>query len=201
MPLNTRSVAFSPMDLKRDLISYLNICAQGFIINAQIIASWDKRPYWRKRLNKHIESSRFVMGLAKPDIVDIILELALTHFKSSRTRSFTILFDNIPMSIITRRFNHPSPYKRFFYYLAIRIKKVKINKLLTYQLQVRGICPWGQVVHCRIPKHDNMIIDLIKQPYVLHSHVQASVLSKLKTLLHINYFYGKSVHVTLARSY
>jgi len=156
-----KNVGYYPEELKPYVTDRILYWASSFLSSAYIMRIYDRKPHWRSRLFKDIERANFLIRLARPDNVNKVINVARKHFEKSNTRAFNLLLKNVYVgSLLGNLKKLPNgkviPKRRFFYYLAIRFRKARIEingrKVLVYVALVERMCPWGQVVHNTITK-------------------------------------------------
>lgn len=104
------------------------------------------RPYRIVTARKHLAKARFCILLTQSDAIDEILDMAYDHFgKNRRARAFNVFLRNAYVGRVRKR---RKPYKRFHYYLALRIQKKRKTKWdCELVASVDKFCPFGQVIH------------------------------------------------------
>lgn len=142
-------------ELKNEIQTYLAIWANKFIAAADCRLQ-TPRPYRIVTARKKMKRAQFLILLTQSDAIDDILDMAYDHFgKNRRARAFNVFLRNAYIGSVRKR----KPFRRFHYYVAIRIQKKRKNKWDCELIaSVDKFCPFGQVIHKTIlmPAYPNV---------------------------------------------
>jgi len=116
-----------------------------------------KRPYRIVTARKIMAKAKFLILLTQSDAIENILDMAYDHFgKNRRARAFNVFLRNAYIGCVRKR---SKPFRRFHYYLAIRIQKKRKTKWDCELIaSVDKFCPFGQIIHKTIilPAYPNI---------------------------------------------